>query len=124
MKKTLLAVVLLLIILIIGIFEQIYIKKTLADLSEMLINLESTIDDQELSEEKMKELMAYWKDNRDPIEGFVYNNETREIVTKLSEINGFIEAKQLDNAKPVITTTLDIIDHTQHVLEFSWHHIL
>lgn len=122
--KRFLALFIILIIILIGLLEQMYVVKTLDKLIEGIESVNSVIDDPELSKQKFDEVMQWWNVERDYLEAFVSHNDTREINYRLSELQGAIDAKNTQDAIALCTTVIEVTEHTKHILEFSWDQVL
>ena len=123
MKRIIIAVICLLIILGMGIIEQIYIKNTIQELNESLISLRRALEDDEDGLDEMNAVVDVWERRHRIIETIIPHNETKEIYIKISEIQGFVQSGDCQNALAVTITLLNILNYTGHLLLYLPEHI-
>lgn len=123
MKKTIIAVIILMLIIAAGILEQHYVRTVTSGLIAELDDLIFTIDNGGDAVAKSEELCVFWQTKCDLMEVLVSHNEIREIMVKIGEIQGFVACGDLDNARAVSVTLKEISEYTQHLLQFRVEHI-
>ena len=124
MKRLILAVVVVLIIIGLGVFEQIYIDKlyseTEAQAQEIKDRIETSVESALPAALTLKE---NWLKKRSFLEAVAPHNETKEMVLRIAELIGYIEAKDDKSATATVYIILEMCDNTPHILSFHWEHI-
>ena len=124
MKRILFAVAVLLLIVAMGVFEQIYITrlydKTKAQAQEVQSILETDVTAALPAAEKLKE---DWLKQRSFLEGVTPHNETKEMVLRIAELIGYIQAKDDKSATATAAIIIEMCDNTPHILAFHWEHV-
>lgn len=92
MKKVVLAVFILIMIIVSGVLENVYITRTFTDLDDRLKILEASIKDQsEIALDDIGEINAWWEKKRTYIELFAYSPDVRAFSVALAETEGSLE---------------------------------
>ena len=124
MKRLLLAITVLLVIVGVGIFEQIYIVKLYGETKRAAEEVKAAIETDVGSAlpyaEKLKE---NWLKNRSFLEAVTPHNETKEMVLRIAELIGYVEAKDDKSATATVAIILEMCDNTPHILAFHWEHV-
>lgn len=124
MKKLIFAIAGLMLIITAGVLEQIYIQKSYATMRDEAMELREKIvkkDDSAL--EAARELKNNWLKNRELMEAFTPHNETKEIVLRLAELEGYILTEDDKSATATIEIIIEIFENIPHLLGFHWEHI-
>lgn len=125
MKKTIFALIVVVVIITIGILEQVYLKKTLDGIREQAVAIQELIDtDNEEAYRLALELKTSWTSKRKLTESVVSHNETREITMKVSELEGYIKAEDEKSAHAVANMLIEMCDNYKHILGFNFDTIL
>ena len=124
MRRLILALSVFLLILAAGIAEQITIVHIYDD---MLSQAETVKEEVETdvssaipSAEKLKE---QWLKSRSFLEAVTPHNETKEMILRIAELIGYIEAKDDKSAKATIEIVIEMCENTPHILAFHWEHV-
>lgn len=124
MKRLILAAAVFLVIIAFGVFEQIYIVKlyhaTKAQAEEVMSLVEEDVETALPSALKLKE---NWLEKRSFLEAVTPHNETKEMVLRIAELIGYIEAKDDKSATATVAIIIEMCDNTPHILAFHWEHI-
>jgi len=124
MRRLLLAVSVLLVIVAMGIFEQIYIVKlydrTRAQAEEVKSAIQGDVTAALPAAEALKE---QWLVDRSFLEAVTPHNETKEMVLRIAELIGYIEANDDKSATATVEIILEMCANTPHILAFHWEHI-
>ena len=124
MRRLILAVSVLLLIVGVGVFEQIYIvklyKKTKGTAEEVKAAIQNDVASALPYAEKLKE---DWLKDRSFLEAVTPHNETKEMVLRIAELIGYIEAKDDKSATATVEIILEMCSNTPHILAFHWEHI-
>ena len=124
MKRLILAIAVVLVIVTMGVLEQIYIVKlyraTEAQAEEVKSAVERDVSSALPAAEKLK---ADWLKNRSFLEAVTPHNETKEMVLRMAELIGYIEAKDDKSAMATVYIILEMCDNIPHILAFHWEHI-
>ena len=124
MKRLILAVAVVLVIVAIGVFEQLYIDKlytkTKAQAQEVKEQIEISVESALPAAEELKK---HWLKNRSFLEAVTPHNETKEMILRIAELIGYVEAKDDKSALATVEIILEMCDNTPHILAFHWEHI-
>ena len=124
MKRMLFAIVIVLLILAVGILEQIYIVKlyraTKAEAEEVKAEVEANVESALPAAEELKK---HWIKKRSFLEAVTPHNETKEMVLRMAELIGYVEAKDDKSAIATAAIIIEMCDNTPHILGFHWEHI-
>jgi len=124
MKRLILAVSVLLIIVAMGVVEQVYIDKLFNRTKAAAERVKAEVEtDVESALPYAEELKEEWMKNRSFLEAFTPHNETKEMVLRIAELIGYIEAKDDKSAMATIAIIIEMCDNTPHILAFHWEHI-
>ena len=124
MKRLILAVVVFLFIIGIGVFEQIYIVRLYRDTKERAEEVLSLVEeDVESALPSAIALKEEWLDKRSFLEAVTPHNETKEMVLRIAELIGYIQAKDDKSATATAAIIIEMCDNTPHILAFHWEHI-
>ena len=124
MKRLILAIAVVVLILCFGVFEQIYIDR-LYDETEALAEEVKREIEEEVSGAlpAALELKEQWLKKRSFLEAITPHNETKEMVLRIAELIGYIEAKDDKSAMATVEIILEMCDNTPHILSFHFEHI-
>ena len=124
MKRLIFALAVVLLIVAVGVFEQLYIQKlykdTRAQAQEVKAIVEEDVSRALPAAEDLKEL---WLRKRSFLEAVTPHNETKEMVLRIAELIGYIEAKDDKSALATVEIILEMCSNTPHILGFHWEHI-
>ena len=124
MKRLILAVAVVLLIVGVGVFEQLYIDKlytkTKAQAQEVKKQIEISVEGALPAAEELKK---DWLKNRSFLEAVTPHNETKEMILRIAELIGYVEAKDDKSALATVEIILEMCDNTPHILAFHWEHI-
>ena len=124
MKRLLLAVVIVLLIVAMGVLEQIYISRLYTATEVQARKVRETIEeDVTLALPDAEALKKTWLEKRSFLEAVTPHNETKEMVLRIAELIGYIEAKDEKSATATVEIILEMCQNTPHILGFHWEHI-
>lgn len=100
MRKTLVALILLAAILGVGIYENIYLDKTLKTLEKNLNELEQALnnEDKETSINILNDMANYWQQQNTFLEVVSYSQNLRNVNLDISETLGTVMADDIPSA--------------------------
>ena len=126
MKKTIFAIAVLLLFIGLGIGEQIYLNKLLTTIFNDVVEIRELVENKDLDEalEKSKDVRAYWEDKQRLTEAIISHNETKELSSRLSELEGYLAAKDDKSAIATAAITVDLCNNLKHILGFKWDTVL
>lgn len=120
MKKVVLAVLILVVIIVSGVLENVYITRTFTDLDDKLKNLESSIKEQsETALDDIGEINAWWEKKRTYIELFAYSPDVRSFSVALAETEGSLECGDFDNALSKCHSLIVMAHGIKRLLDFN-----
>ena len=124
MRRMFFAIAVLAVILTLGILEQIYIRNlyrlTEAQAEEVKAAIEEAVTSALPAAEDLKNT---WLDKRSFLEAVTPHNETKEMVLRIAELIGYIEAEDDKSATATVEIILEMCRNTPHILGFHWEHI-
>ena len=124
MKRLLFAIAIVLIIVAVGVFEQIYIVKlyraTEAHAEAAKAAVESDVS---TALPAATELKSFWLEKRSFLEAVTPHNETKEMILRIAELIGYVEAEDDKSALATAEIILEMCKNTPHILGFHWEHI-
>ena len=124
MRRMIFAIVVVLLIIAVGIFEQIYIIKLYRATKAEAQEVQALVQEDVTSAlPAARELKANWLKKRSFLEAVTPHNETKEMVLRMAELIGYIEAKDDKSATATAAIIVEMCSNTPHILGFHWEHI-
>ena len=124
MRRLILAIAVFLTIITAGVLEQVYIVKMYDDTKAKAEEVKSAVKEEVSSAlPAAEELKKYWIEKRSFLEAVTPHNETKEMVLRIAELIGYIEAKDDKSATATVEIILEMCENTPHILAFHWEHI-
>ncbi|MBO7390338.1 MAG: DUF4363 family protein [Clostridia bacterium] len=124
MKRLIFAIAIVLLIVAVGVSEQVYIQKLYKDTRAQAQEVKDLIEkDVTLALPAAEELKETWLKRRSFLEAVTPHNETKEMVLRLAELIGYIEAEDEKSATATVEIILEMCSNTPHILGFHWEHI-
>lgn len=125
MKKFVVAIVILLVIVIAGVLENVYVNRVFDDLDASLANVEELVhanSDDALVE--LRSLVANWEKQRSYMELFTYSPDLRAFSVALGETEGSLESEDFQNAQSKIQSLLVMSSNLRRILDFNLEDII
>lgn len=123
MKKLIFAILIILIILSVGVFEQVYLSNTLDELVNKTQNLKTTIENGEDALQQAYELNEWWIDVKHSIEAMSPHNDLKDVTAQLAELVGNVENDETEQALTRTTIMVNLTLNLKNLLGFHWEHI-
>ena len=124
MKRLILAIAVVLLIVGMGVFEQIYIDRLYGATEEQATEVKHEIEkDVKGALPAAIRLKENWLKSRSFLEAVTPHNETKEMVLRIAELIGYVEAKDDKSAIATVEIILEMCDNTPHILSFHFEHI-
>ena len=124
MKRLIFAIAIVLLIIAVGVFEQIYIQKLYKDTRAQAQTVKELIEeDPARALPAAEELKETWLKRRSFLEAVTPHNETKEMVLRMAELIGYIRAEDDKSATATVEIILEMCQNTPHILGFHWEHI-
>ena len=124
MKRLIFAIAIVLLIVAVGVSEQVYIQKLYKDTRAQAQEVKDLIEkDPARALPAAEELKETWLKRRSFLEAVTPHNETKEMVLRLAELIGYIEAEDEKSATATVEIILEMCSNTPHILGFHWEHI-
>ena len=122
MKRSVFAVVILLVMLAAGVAEQVYLHRLFDDLHTQAedIALAVAADDLPLALSKTEELQRWWEKRKHFLEAIVSHNETKEVTLRMAELRGYIAIDDRKSAYATAAILIETSTNLPHLLGFSW----
>jgi len=123
-KRLILAIAVVLLIIGMGVFEQIYIDRLYTATTEQAEKVkEEILKDVAGALPAATALKESWLKKRSFLEAVTPHNETKEMILRIAELIGYIEAKDDKSAIATVEIILEMCDNTPHILSFHFEHI-
>ena len=124
MKRLILAIAVVLAIIGVGIFEQIYIDRLYDTAETQAREVKRAIETSvESALPAAIELRDSWLRKRSFLEAITPHNETKEMILRIAELIGYIEAKDDKSATATVAIIIEMCENTPHILSFHFEHI-
>ena len=124
MQRMIFAVVIVLLIIGLGVFEQVYISRLYEDTKAQAEQVKAAVqEDVESALPVAEKLKENWLEKRSFLEAVTPHNETKEMVLRIAELIGYVEAKDDKSALATVEIILEMCQNTPHILGFHWEHI-
>ena len=122
MKRTVFAIVIVIVMLATGVAEQVYLHHLfdrLHDLTETIL-LEVAADDMAEALSRTDDLQDWWEERKHFLEAIVSHNETKEVTLRIAELKGYIAIDDRKSAYATASILLETSTNLPHLLGFSW----
>ena len=124
MRRMIFAIAILLMIVAVGVLEQIYIQNLYRNTKAQAEKAKAVVEtDVESALPAVEELKKTWLEKRSFLEAVTPHNETKEMVLRIAELIGYVEAKDDKSALATAEIILEMCNNTPHILGFHWEHI-
>ncbi len=124
MKRTIFAIAIVLLIVAVGVFEQVYIKRLYSDTEAQAEKAKAAVEaDVKSALPAVESLKRTWLEKRSFLEAVTPHNETKEMVLRIAELVGYVEAEDDKSALATAEIILEMCQNTPHILGFHWEHI-
>ncbi len=122
MKRTVFAIVIIVVMLAAGIAEQIYLHHLFAELNRQTqaISLSVGADDLPRALEQTADLQRWWEKRKHFLEAIVSHNETKEVTLRIAELRGYIAIDDRKSAYATAAILMETSTNLPHLLGFSW----
>lgn len=126
MYKIVLAAVLLVIILTLGICEQVFIKNSFNDLAEDCEEIQMLLlsGDFEGAYEKTEHVERDWKKERDLLEFACPNTDVKDIAKEIGELKGSQIAEMYDDSITRCEVLIAMAENSKNLLAYKWKNVL
>ena len=126
MYKIALAAVLLVIILTLGICEQVFIKNSFNDLAEDCEEIQRLLlsGDFEGAYEKTEHVERDWKKERDLLEFACPNTDVKDIAKEIGELKGSQIAEMYDDSITRCEVLIAMAENSKNLLAYKWKNVL
>lgn len=126
MYKIVLAAILLVIILTLGIFEQVFIKNAFDDLVEDCEEIQRLLleGDFEGAYEKTEHVERDWKKERDLLEFACPNTDVKDVAKEIGELKGSQIAAMYDDSITRCEVLIAMAENSKNLLAYKWKNVL
>ena len=123
--RTIVALILLVIIVSLGIFEQIYIGNVFEELKTRTEELMELIENEEhdAAINKLKDTKEWWNKKSKIMDTIVPHLTLKDIGVQLSFVEGYMESNDSDQSMASCYVILGLCESTPHMLGFHFEHI-
>ena len=124
MKRMIFAIAIVLLIVAVGVFEQVYIKRLYSNTEAQAEKAKAAVEaDVKSALPAVESLKRTWLEKRSFLEAVTPHNETKEMVLRIAELVGYVEAEDDKSALATAEIILEMCQNTPHILGFHWEHI-
>lgn len=125
MKKVILIIVVLIVVLSCGIIEQVFVQSTLDNLISMTNTLESYVDleDKENALIYVNSIKTWWYDKRDYLEFVCPNNDIKDLIREIGEVEGSIKSENFEDAKTYTNVLREMAKNSKNLLAYNWKNV-
>ena len=124
MRRLVLALSVFFLILAAGISEQFYIVQVYDSMEKSAKEVQSAVGtDVKTAMPSAEKLKSEWLSKRSFLEAVTPHNETKEMILRIAELIGYIEAEDDKSATATAAIIVEMCENTPHILGFHWEHI-
>ena len=122
MKRTVFAIVIIMVMLAAGVGEQVYLHRLFDDLNAQAKAIALTVaeDDLPLALRQTEQLQDWWEGRKHFLEAIVSHNETKEVTLRIAELKGYIAIDDRKSAYATASILIETSTNLPHLLGFSW----
>lgn len=122
--RTITAIILLIVIVLLGVYEQVFINNTFDELqakAEILSKKLENTDSDTIRE--IDNIIEFWDKKSKKLELLTPHDTLDVVCIKLYEIKGYIEINDFSTALAMNYSLISTCEHVPHLLGFSLEHI-
>ena len=122
MKRSIFAIVILLLIVAVGVGEQIWLHSLFDDLHSQTEGILQSlaVEDQALALRQTQQLQRWWEERKHLLEAVVSHNETKEVTLRIAELKGYIAIDDIKSSYATAAILHEMATNVPHLLGFSW----
>lgn len=126
MKRIIIAIIILVTFITAGVLEQVFLHNYFTELEGIADDIRALVEEKRFDEahDKTLELQNSWSEKKHIIEAVISHNETKEVTSRIAELEGYISAKDDKSAIATAAIMGDYCNNLIHILGFSWDTIL
>lgn len=126
MYKIILAAVLLVVILALGICEQVFINNSFKDLSHDCEKIQKLLlsGDYEAAYSMTEHVERDWRRERDLLEFACPNTDIKDIAREIGELKGSQIAEMYDDSITRCEVLIAMADNSRNLLAYKWKNVL
>jgi len=126
MKRTVFAIVIIIVMLAAGIAEQVYLHRLFDDLNKKTEDIALSVAEErmDVALAQTAELQRWWECRKHSLEAIVSHNETKEVTLRIAELRGYIAIDDRKSAYATASILLETSTNLPHLLGFSWDTVL
>lgn len=126
MYKIVLAIVLLVVILALGISEQVFINNAFNDLCEDCEEIKQLLlaEDYDGAFQKTRHVENDWRKERDLLEFACPNTDIKDIAKEIGELKGSQIAEMYDDSITRCEVLIAMAENSRNLLAYKWKNVL
>ncbi len=126
MNKIILAVVLAVVILTLGICEQVFIKSSFDDLKNDCAKIQELLlsGDYDKALEMTEHVENDWRKERDLLEFACPNTDIKDIAKEIGELKGSQIAEMYDDSITRCEVIMAMAENSKNLLSYKWKNVL
>lgn len=122
MRRTVFAIVIVVVMLAAGIGEQFYLRDLFGDLETQTERIQSAIAAEDMAEalSLCDDLTDWWEARKHTLEAVVSHNETKDVTLRIAELRGYVAIGDHKSAYATVSILHETAGNLPHLLGFSW----
>lgn len=126
MHKIILCAILFVVIVSLGICEQVFIRKSFDDLCEDCREVQQLLlaGDYEKAYEKTEHVESDWRKERDLLEFVCPNTDIKDIAKEIGELKGSQIAEMYDDSITRCEVIIAMAENSKNLLAYKWKNVL
>ena len=129
-KEEIITAIIMILVIVLEIFIQIYNKKSISELTGSLndlkkITIENLDNDEKIDEmqEKSQQIFEHWLKKFNVMAYFIEHDELEKVNTQMRKIKAEYEAGSIEDAVPEIEEGIFILEHIEDRQKITWKNI-
>lgn len=126
MKKIVFAVIVVVLILSCGIVEQLFVQNTFDQLQVKAVEIYDLLQEKRYDSalDATQSMQEWWEVKRDWLEFLCPNNDIKEIIREMSELEGSQLASMYDDSVTRANVLKEMARNSKNLLAYKWKNVL
>ena len=122
MKRSIFAIVILVLIVAVGVAEQVWLHSLFEDLNDQSRAILQSLaaGDRDGALDQTNDLRDWWEKRKHLLEAVVSHNETKEVTMRIAELQGYIVIDDIKSSYATAAILHEMATNVPHLLGFSW----
>lgn len=123
MKRLILALIILVVMVGFGIWEQVFLDKVFDELDAKITDIQTILDNGNDSKQNIDELVDWWNDKSKVLDALVVHNEIKEVTLLIYELDGYSQADMDEDRYAAVVRVKEVAESTRKLLGYKAEHI-